>query len=222
MSVVPTRRVIVVAIALSAATATDAFARHGGGHGGAAGHGGAPVISTGPLLESVPMQQPHFNPSRPYTVPQSPETPVSPGSPGRYLAITEPTSRLQIVRIIGHALRAPLPATVDRRRQERRLTSSSATPTDRRSPTSITRKTRAPRRRQSDDMGRGAAHCSEHREGAGPPKAAGTVHRISARILPRLLHAAGNDEIIATRVGAEKSTTIRSLRRHARSLFPQQ
>ena len=80
MSVVPTRRVIVVAIALSAATATNAFARHGGGHGSAAGHDTGHIHW--PLLESVPMQQPHFNPSRPYTVPQSPETPVSPGSPG--------------------------------------------------------------------------------------------------------------------------------------------
>jgi hypothetical protein len=35
-----------------------------------------------PLLDGVPSMQPHFNPSVPYTVPQSPETPVSPGSPG--------------------------------------------------------------------------------------------------------------------------------------------
>jgi hypothetical protein len=35
-----------------------------------------------PLLDGAPSMQPHFNPSIPYTVPQSPETPVSPGSPG--------------------------------------------------------------------------------------------------------------------------------------------
>jgi hypothetical protein len=35
-----------------------------------------------PLLDRAPSIQPHFNPSVPYTVPQSPERPVSPGSPG--------------------------------------------------------------------------------------------------------------------------------------------
>jgi hypothetical protein len=38
--------------------------------------------SAPPLLDGAPSMQPHFNPSVPYTVPQSPETPVSPGSPG--------------------------------------------------------------------------------------------------------------------------------------------
>jgi hypothetical protein len=36
-----------------------------------------------PLLDSVPSTPaPNFNPSTPYTVPQSSETPVSPASPG--------------------------------------------------------------------------------------------------------------------------------------------
>jgi hypothetical protein len=36
-----------------------------------------------PFVESTPsMPPPTFNPSSPYTVPQSPETPVSPASPG--------------------------------------------------------------------------------------------------------------------------------------------
>ena len=39
-------------------------------------------LSGPPLLDGAPSIQPHFNPSIPYTVPESPETPVSPGSPG--------------------------------------------------------------------------------------------------------------------------------------------
>jgi hypothetical protein len=35
-----------------------------------------------PLIASVPMTPPIFNPSTPYTVTQSPEVPVSPASPG--------------------------------------------------------------------------------------------------------------------------------------------
>ena len=35
-----------------------------------------------PLIGSVPMTPPIFNPSTPYTVTQSPEVPVSPASPG--------------------------------------------------------------------------------------------------------------------------------------------
>ena len=81
-TIVLTMMTLLVVIALSAAAATDALARHGGGHGGAAGHGRSSGHIHGPLLEPVPMQQPHFNPSSPYVVPQSPETPVSPGSPG--------------------------------------------------------------------------------------------------------------------------------------------
>jgi hypothetical protein len=66
------------------AVATDALAAgHGGGGGGGfrGGHMGGGF--RGPLLESVPsLPAPIFNPSTPYTVPQSRETPVSPASPG--------------------------------------------------------------------------------------------------------------------------------------------
>jgi hypothetical protein len=66
-----------VAFALAAG---QAHARGGiaGGHGQGAIRG----LSGPPLLDGAPSMQPHFNPSIPYTVPQSPETPVSPGSPG--------------------------------------------------------------------------------------------------------------------------------------------
>jgi hypothetical protein len=52
--------------------------------GGAGGHApGATRGFSGPTLDSGPsMPGPTFNPSVPYTVPQSPETPVSPASPG--------------------------------------------------------------------------------------------------------------------------------------------
>jgi len=52
--------------------------------GGAGGHalGAIRGLSGPPLLDGAPLIQPHFNPSIPYTVPQSPETPVSPASPG--------------------------------------------------------------------------------------------------------------------------------------------
>ena len=52
---------------------------------GAGGHHALGAIrgrSAPPLLDGAPSMQPHFNPSIPYTVPQSPETPVSPGSSG--------------------------------------------------------------------------------------------------------------------------------------------
>jgi hypothetical protein len=75
---------LLAAITLSIAVATDGLAggRGGGGGGGLRGghiRGGF----RGPLLNSVPsMPPPIFNPSSPYTVPPSPETPVSPASPG--------------------------------------------------------------------------------------------------------------------------------------------
>jgi hypothetical protein len=52
--------------------------------GGAGGHalGAIRGLSGPPMLDGTPSIQSHFNPSIPYTVPQSPETPVSPGSPG--------------------------------------------------------------------------------------------------------------------------------------------
>ena len=76
--------ILLAAITLSMAVATDGLAagRGGGGGGGLRGghiRGGF----RGPLLNSVPsMPPPIFNPSSAYTVPPSPETPVSPASPG--------------------------------------------------------------------------------------------------------------------------------------------
>jgi hypothetical protein len=66
-----------VAFALAAG---QAHARSGiaGGHALGASRG----LSGPPLLNGAPSMQSHFNPSIPYTVPQSPEAPVSPGSPG--------------------------------------------------------------------------------------------------------------------------------------------
>ena len=49
--------------------------------GGAGGHT-LGANRARPFLDSVPSVRPHFNPSIPYTVPQSRETPVSPASPG--------------------------------------------------------------------------------------------------------------------------------------------
>jgi hypothetical protein len=86
---IPHKTLIVLAtIALSMAVVTDAMAaRFGGdgsGHGGA-GFGGGHISRgfRGPLPENVPsMPSPVFNPSEPYTLPESPEIPVSPASPG--------------------------------------------------------------------------------------------------------------------------------------------
>jgi hypothetical protein len=61
-----------------ALAAGQADARGAGSHGLGAIRG----LSGPPLLDGASSMQPHFNPSIPYTVPQSPETPVSPGSPG--------------------------------------------------------------------------------------------------------------------------------------------
>jgi hypothetical protein len=71
---------VLAAIAFSAAVATDALAagRDSGGHG--AGHIGGGFRGSSP--DRIPSTPPAFNPSSPYTVPQSHETPVSPASPG--------------------------------------------------------------------------------------------------------------------------------------------
>ena len=62
-----------------AAGQAHAQGRGAGGHGLGAIRG----LSGPPLLDGAPsMPGPTFNPSIPYTVPESPETPVSPGSPG--------------------------------------------------------------------------------------------------------------------------------------------
>jgi len=61
-----------------AAGQADARGAGAGGHG----LGGIRGLSGPPLLGGAPSIQPQFNPSIPYTVPQTPEIPVSPGSPG--------------------------------------------------------------------------------------------------------------------------------------------
>jgi hypothetical protein len=81
--------ILLAAVMLSAAV-TDALAAGRGGvgegsHGGGGGIKGSHIGGAfrGPLLDRAPsMPPPVFNPSSPYTVPQSPETPVSPASPG--------------------------------------------------------------------------------------------------------------------------------------------
>jgi hypothetical protein len=71
------RNVVALAVAglLAGTVATSALAAgHAGGHmGGRFGE---------PLIGSAPMTSPIYNPSTPYTVPQSPEVGVSPASPG--------------------------------------------------------------------------------------------------------------------------------------------
>jgi|SRR5271169_2574698 len=79
--------VVFAAIALSMALMPEAMAARSGGNGsghGGTGYGGGHMSRGfgGPLPESVPPTPPIFNPSEPYTLPESPETPVSPASPG--------------------------------------------------------------------------------------------------------------------------------------------
>jgi hypothetical protein len=79
--------ILLAIVMLGTAVATHAFAagRMGGGlgldsgfRGGHISHGFQP-----PILDDTPtMPAPTFNPSDPYTAPQSPEIPVSPASPG--------------------------------------------------------------------------------------------------------------------------------------------
>jgi hypothetical protein len=79
--------ILLAVVMLGTAVATHAFAagRMGGGLGLDSGFRGGPM-SHGfqpPILDETPTgPAPTFNPSNPYTVPQSPETPVSPASPG--------------------------------------------------------------------------------------------------------------------------------------------
>ena len=79
------KRMTLVTLSLAAGVALglaagQAQARSAGATGHA--HGAMRGLSASPLSDGAPSVQPHFNPSVPYTVPQSPETPVSPGSPG--------------------------------------------------------------------------------------------------------------------------------------------
>jgi hypothetical protein len=74
--------IVLAAIALSAAAATDAVAAGlNVGGAGARGHGGDHIVGgvDGASPGAIPsMSPPIFNPSTPYTVPQFRETPVSP------------------------------------------------------------------------------------------------------------------------------------------------
>jgi hypothetical protein len=70
--------VLAAAVLLIGMAATDALAAGHGGYGG--GHMGGRFGE--PFVGSAPMTSPIYNPSTPYTVPQSPEVPVSPASPG--------------------------------------------------------------------------------------------------------------------------------------------
>jgi hypothetical protein len=75
------RNVVALAVAalLAGTVATSALAvGHGSGRSG--GHPGGRFGQ--PLIGSAPMTSPIYNPSNPYTVPQSPEVGVSPASPG--------------------------------------------------------------------------------------------------------------------------------------------
>jgi hypothetical protein len=78
--------IVLAAITLSTPVATGALAAGRGGESGtgAVGEGEFRGGYIGaPLPESVPqMPPPVFNPSSPYTLPESPEVPVSPASPG--------------------------------------------------------------------------------------------------------------------------------------------
>jgi len=81
-SIAHSTMILLAAVTLSTAVATDALAAgrgSGGGHGGGfgAGHG-----FSGQFVDPVPSMQPHFNESFPVTVPAPRETPVSPASPG--------------------------------------------------------------------------------------------------------------------------------------------
>jgi hypothetical protein len=70
---------LAVAALLAGTVATSALAAgHGSGHPG--GHLGGRFGQ--PLIGSAPMTSPIYNPSTPYTVPQSPEVGISPASPG--------------------------------------------------------------------------------------------------------------------------------------------
>jgi hypothetical protein len=69
----------VTMLATAMATHTFAAGRAGGGFGGGHTQGGF----QGSIIDQAPSTPaPAFNPSNPYTVPQSPENPVSPASPG--------------------------------------------------------------------------------------------------------------------------------------------
>jgi hypothetical protein len=77
--------ILLAVVTLGAAMATHAFAAGRMGDGLGAGFRGAHTSHgfQAPILNEAPTTPtPTFNPSDPYTMPQSPETPVSPASPG--------------------------------------------------------------------------------------------------------------------------------------------
>ena len=70
-------------VALCGALAAGQAQARSGGAGGHALGANRGFAGSSPLMGAAPSTSaPTFNPSIPYTVPQSPETPVSPGSPG--------------------------------------------------------------------------------------------------------------------------------------------
>jgi hypothetical protein len=77
-----TERMALTTLSLAAGMAFALAAGPAHARGGIAGGHAIRGVSAPPMLDGAPSIQPHFNPSIPYTVPQSPETPVSPGSPG--------------------------------------------------------------------------------------------------------------------------------------------
>ena len=78
--------ILLAIVGLGTAVATHDLAAESGANGVHAGGGvqnhHAGNGFRGPLIDRAPSIRPTFNPSEPYTVPQSPEKPVSPASPG--------------------------------------------------------------------------------------------------------------------------------------------
>ncbi len=78
-------------VLFTTALATSALAAGHGGGGFGAGHGGMRMGGGGGVVgqrffnDEIPMQNPVFNPSEPFTVHQLPEVPVSPAGPGSVL-----------------------------------------------------------------------------------------------------------------------------------------
>ena len=74
-----------IALALVAFTAVGTapvFAQQSGWGAGILSRNGTPFVHNGPFDRAPALPPPVFNPSSPYTVPQTPEVPVSPASPG--------------------------------------------------------------------------------------------------------------------------------------------
>jgi hypothetical protein len=90
-------------VALFGALAAGQAQARGGGSGGHALSANRGFSGPSPLMDGAPsVPAPTFNPSIPYTVPQSPETPVSPGSPGSVFGLAEHRDYLRFA--LGHRL----------------------------------------------------------------------------------------------------------------------